>query len=408
MSGRLARAPVSLDRPHALALMAEQAGLDVSSPQAGRDIAALVGRLPVLANEHVMLRSSSEVPNASSQVLVPAAGREIPQPLFTNGRPPSFPERSGWEDSPAFEMLQLRGGIMAQIARAPAVLASDGATLVADFSSPYAGLIHSYDVDLPAMLAAAYQVDGTALLLCDDVHPLNYCHWILDELPRLAALGERRDVVVVTSDEDRPFKRESLRLCGFADRQIIYLRDFQAVRADLLLVTRDIADMPHPAHKAAPWVLDFLRNRLGFAALAARSPAPEMPEKLFISRDDGEGRRIINEAELLRAIEPLGYRRVTLAGRSLSEQIALFARASRVLGAHGAGLANFAFAPHGARLLELFPNSYGMATYYVLAAGQGNSYTSYVAKDVVRGSRSQTDDFRLDVTDFMRCCAALL
>ncbi len=288
------------------------------------------------------------------------------------------------------------------------MLASDGMTLVADFSSPYAGLIHSYDIDVPTMLGAAYRVDGTAVLLCDDVHPLNYCHWILDELPRLTLLGERRDVVVITSEEDRPFKRESLRLCGFADRQVLYLRDFQAVQADRLLVTRDIAAMPHPAHKAAPWVLDFVRNRLGFAALAGRPQDAATPAKLFISRDDGEGRRIINEAELMRAIEPLGYRRVTLAGRPLAEQIALFARATHVLGAHGAGLTNFAFVPYRARLLEVFPKSYGMATYYVLAAGQGNPYAAYVAPEVIRGGRAQTDDFRLNVDDFMRCCGALL
>ncbi len=407
MSG-LARASLSLGKPDALARMAQQAGVPGALSGDPWHVAEAVARLPVLGNAHVQLRPAAESPSAVPRLLQPARQRAIPRPVFTNGRPPCFPKDAGVEQSPAFEVLELEGGFVAQIARAPAVLACDGATLVADYSSPYAGLVHSYDIDLGTVLGAAYRVDGTAVVLCDDIHPLNFSHWMLDELPRLAMLGEQRDAVVVTSEEDRRFKRESLRLCGFADRQIVYLRDFAAVQADRLLVPRDIAVMPHPAFKAAPWVLNFLRGRVGLPAVAQQPAAADGGEKLFVSRDDGEGRRIVNEAELMRAVEPLGYRRVTLAGRSLAEQVALFARATHVLGAHGAGLTNCAFSPLGARLLEIFPLTYGTPAYYVLTAGQGNGYATYVARDIVGGSRAQTDDIRLDVADFMRCCAALL
>ncbi len=407
MNGGRLRAPLSLGKRDALAFLARQAGLGTKLPEQPRDIAALAARLPTLSNAHVVLRDSGQL-GAPVRLVAPQRQREIAQPVFTNGRPACFPEHAGVEYSPAFEVLELEAGYLAQISRAPVVLTSNGATALADFSSPYAGLLHGYDLDLREILAGARRVAGTAIVLCDDIHPLNYSHWLLDELPRLALLGERRDVTVITSDGDRPFRRESLRLCGFADRQVVQLGDFSAVSADRLLVPRDIAEMPHPAHKAAPWALDFLRNRLGFTALAAHGPRVATPKKLFVSRDDGVGRRIINESALMQAIGGLGYVRVTLAGRSLAEQVALFAGATHVLGAHGAGLTNVAFSPHGARLLEIFPRSYGTPAYYVLAAGQGNPYAAYVAAEVIPGDRTQTDDVRLDVADFMRCCGALL
>jgi hypothetical protein len=392
-------APTSLGKPDAVKFLARQAGRQNVDAYSA-NVRSVLESLPRLANQHVRLRNSAETPGVSRTVFFPARTREIPAPVFNNGRPGCFPEYSGIEHSPAFEVLEIADGCLAQISRAPVVLTPWGDTLIRDFSSPYAGLVYGFDFDLRQLLAAAQPISGTAVVLCDDVHPLNFSHWILDELPRLAFLGEQRDVTVVTSDEDRPFKRESLELCGFEPSQILYLGDFQAIRASRLLVPRDIAEMPHPAFKAAPWVMDFLRARLGFAALAAQ-PSGSTPAKLFVSRDDAVGRRIINEAALMDLLRPAGYHRVTLAGLSLPRQIALFARATHVLGAHGAGLTNFAFARQGAQLLELFPSTYGTPAYYVVAAGQGNLYATYIADDVVAGDRAQTDDFR-------RCCGALL
>jgi capsular polysaccharide biosynthesis protein len=224
-------------------------------------------------------------------------------------------------------------------------------------------------------------------------------------LPRLAFLGERRDLTLVVSDQDAAFRRDSLALCGFPAARIVQVADFHAVAADTLLVPFDTRSMPHPAHKAAFWALDFLRARIGFAALATSRPGPR---KLYVSRADAGGRRVLNEDAMMRLLAPLGYELATLSGRSLADQVALFAGATHIVGLHGAGLANIVFAPAGGRLLELFPASYGMPSYYVLAAGQGLGYATYIAHDVRAGSRTQVDDVVIDVADFSACCRDLL
>lgn len=397
----LRRAPPTLGKTEAVRRLAEQAGLEP-----GADVAGLLRRLPVLANADWAIRPGAGMPGLVSREVMPAGARSVAPPLFTNGRPAWFPEQSVSEHSPALDVLDVPGGTLALIARAPVVVAG-ARTIVGDFSSAYAGLVHGLDIDMDRLVAGAVPVAGTALVLCSDIHPLNFCHWLVDELPRIVAVGGRRDVTLIVSEEDAAFRRESLRLCGFPAERVVGVADFSAVRADRLLVTRDLAEMPHPGFKAAPWLLDFLRARVGFAALARYGGAPT-PRRIFVSRDDAVGRRVVNESTLMAALAPAGFSRVTLAGRGLAEQVALFSRATLIVGAHGAGLANVVFAPAGARLLEMFPASYGMPSYAVLAAGQGVDYASYVATDVVRGERPQTDDFRIDVEDFWRCCGGFL
>ena len=93
----------------------------------------------------------------------------------------------------------------------------------------------------------------------------------------------------------------------------------------------------------------------------------------------------------------MGYERVTLAGRSVAEQVALFAGATHVVGPHGAGLANVVFCPPGARLLEILPASYGTPAFYCSRPVVGVDYAAYVARDVRRGSRDQVDDVVIDL-----------
>jgi capsular polysaccharide biosynthesis protein len=307
--------------------------------------------------------------------------------------------------------LRVRNGYLCQLADGPLVVSAQGDVGITDYSSRYARLVYFYNHNLRASLANARFVDGTAVVMCDDVRPLNYCHWIIDWLPRLAFLGDRarrRDVYVVTMPMTTDFQRETLRICGFDEDRIIELDSFQAVRARELMVPSDLHDTPHPAHKGAAWAYSYLRGTIGWRSAPTSTAAAPPARKLYISRADAEGRRILNEDALFAVLSRAGYTRITLSGMTVSEQIAAFAGASHVVAPHGAGLANFAFAAPGAQLVEIFPRTYGTAAFYVLAAAQENPYASYVGEVVAPGHNSQYDDVTVDVDDFARCCAAFL
>src|SRR5262249_17494431 len=144
--------------------------------------------------------------------------------------------------------------------------------------------------------------------------------------------------------------------------------------------------LSHPGHKAAPWVLSYLRSTLGLGAALECDTARRDDDRIYISRRDAPGRRIVNEDELMAHLAQYGYREVVLSGLPLIEQIKIFSSASRVISMHGAGLVNIAFSPRGARLVEILPKTWGMAGFYMISAGLSNDYLSYVTNDIVPAS----------------------
>jgi capsular polysaccharide biosynthesis protein len=342
-----------------------------------------------------------------------ASSRVLRSPIHLSERPQSFPP-AGIENafSPGFTVLSVPKGIFWNFVESPLVLAADGISIVRDYSSKYAPLVHFHETDPADAFRNRIQVDGTAIVMTDDVRPLNFCHWLIDGLPRFAALGERarnRDVYAITLPLTAPFQLETLRMCGFERDRIIEVTNFQAVQARELMVTSDLNSIPHPAFKAAPWAMSYLRSTIGLPALAStRSDPSAPPRKIFVSRNDAAGRRIRNEDSLHAFLREAGYTRIVLSDSSLGEQIRLFAGATHVVGAHGAGLSHVAFLTGPAVVIELFPATYGMPSYYVLTAGLGNTYASYVTRDVAAGPYPQRDDLVIDVADFERRCGHLL
>lgn len=403
----LERVPLTADKSEVAQALAELSGLRLQTGDAGRldaDLGTAVMRLRDPANVGFAFRDSRDLPEVVARTYFPAGEREAASPDHRNGVPTDCPSHGGTECSPAFTLLEVPGGAVVQVGRAPVVLLPARGCVVSDYSSGYARLLRAYDLDLPRVLADARRIEGAALVLCDDVWPLNYAHWLLDELPRLAFLGERRDVSVVVAGPVAGYRRETLLRCGFAPEQIVAVADFAAVRADRLLVSRDVHGMPHPAFKGAWWALDFLRSRLG-PGVAGTPPV----RKIYVSRGDSRGRYVVNEDALMSRLQLLGYERVSLGLRTVAEQAALFAGASHVVGLHGAGLANLAFARAGTQVVELFPVGYGTPTFYVVAAAVGCRYASYVGRgEVVEQGRDQIYDARLDLDHFFVACRDLL
>jgi hypothetical protein len=78
-------------------------------------------------------------------------------------------------------------------------------------------------------------------------------------------------------------------------------------------------------------------------------------KKIYISRSDAKIRRITNEVEIGNLLtSQFGFEIHSLTGMKFSDQVALFASASIIVGPHGAGLANCVFATSSnAALIEI-------------------------------------------------------
>lgn len=331
-------------------------------------------------------------------------------PEHRNGIPKPFQRGIKQAQATTLRLLTLENAYVCHVSDAPVIVTADRAHIVANYSSKYAGLVHFYDHDLNGQLDAALEIDGPALILAGDNRGTNYCHWTVDTLPRLACLrdlADLSDVRIITGPLKAQFQRDALRICGFDDARIVECAPFQAVRARTLMVPEDLHRSLHPACKAAPWAIGFLRETLG-RDTPIRAAAPRNGTRLYISRGDAAHRRVVNEDELVAELGRLNYVPLRLSDMSVQQQVSAFSQASHVVGPHGAGLANIVFAQAGAQLIELFSSEYGTPAFYMLAEGSRVRYASYVAEQLVRSGRPLTDDIVVDTGKFLANCRDLL
>ena len=94
--------------------------------------------------------------------------------------------------------------------------------------------------------------------------------------------------------------------------------------------------------------------------------------RLYISRADAAGRRILNENTIMGRLKALGFERLVLSNMSVPEIVSAFANAEIILSPHGSGLTNILFSPPGAQVIEIdHPRSDFVAHGLSRALGQG-------------------------------------
>lgn len=135
----------------------------------------------------------------------------------------------------------------------------------------------------------------------------------------------------------------------------------------------------------------WLRMRFGIAGRARGK------ERLYIARGAATRRRIVNEPAVIALLERYDFRAVDPGALTVAQQVALFADAGIVVGAHGAALTNAIFMGEGASLIELTHTERVVNTYHEVAGAAKLSYACVIG-DVV-GDRSQPvfADFAVDV-----------
>jgi capsular polysaccharide biosynthesis protein len=175
-----------------------------------------------------------------------------------------------------------------------------------------------------------------------------YYHWLFEVLPRIHMLRTQHPSTNrLFAQATHRFQRESLELLRIAGPELINSEDYEFVSAEELVV---------PFHEIGPrmqypkWVSDFLRAALLPAATQERSADPIT--RLYISRDDAQWRRVVNEPEVLEVLEPLGFRPVKLGQASILQQVRLFHDAEVVVAPHGAALSNLVFSQPGTKVIE--------------------------------------------------------
>ncbi len=380
-----------------LARQAGQGGADVWG-HGVRDVLAAAAQLPgPRANPGITVTAATEAPGTTQHLFAARSHHRLRlagAPPCAGREPPSLVA-----ETPDLRLLQAAEGYLLHLGHAPIVVAADGTSVLAAYSSRYARLVNFIDLDIGAALRTAREIPGPVFVLSDDSWPPRYGHWLLDVVPRLAARAAltQPDTLhalhVAVPPLQAGWQRELLGLCGFDGDRLIELAPMQALRAGTLLATSDLSMPFHPTLSGVPWALRFLRQALGKPV--ASTPRIPLGRRLYLASAHGPGPRVVNEAEILAALQPFGFEPIDPSPLTVSGQIAVFSGAACIVGASCEAMANIVFAPPGSALLELASPSTGPSGLQRPAAVLGQPYDRLFGSDEPV-DRPQCPDMRVD------------
>ena len=235
----------------------------------------------------------------------------------------------------------------------------------------------------------------------------NYCHWITRNMVKLGVLeGTPYESLPLLVNADlRRHQKEFLELLAIPEERLIRLERPALAHIRRLVVPTNVTN-----HAKMGIGTQWLRRHL--AHCMDDAPAGDL---LFVSRDDAQVRRLLNEDELFATLKPLGFESILPGAMPVREQIRRFSRAKVIIGAHGAALGNMVFAQPGIRLIELTTTFKAhIPDFHVLARICNLQFSSIVSDDYdfTRPEPYQADiDFRVDVAEVLaelrRCVPAL-
>ena len=222
----------------------------------------------------------------------------------------------------------------------------------------------------PFYTSPEQSIEGYVFLLRSRFH--NYYHLLLDALPRLLALTRP------------PFNQiEQIKLLcpgGLTHTEQFFLSklDIDHVRplivpeSNVLYRVEHLIFTPLKTEIGAGYLPPFYRNQLQERLHPNR--LSRSSQRIFISREKAQCRRLSNRNELINALTRLGFETYMLEDLTHQEQIELFYHAEVVVGAHGAGLTNVLFSDKMS-VVELFPYSWiPYPHYFYLCKSLGHPY----------------------------------
>ena len=82
----------------------------------------------------------------------------------------------------------------------------------------------------------------------------------------------------------------------------------------------------------------------------------ENSKKIYVTREDSNYRRVINESDVVTFLRDKGYKIINPQLYEIEEQIEVFSNAEKIVAPHGSNLANIIFCKPGTEILEITPS----------------------------------------------------
>ena len=252
------------------------------------------------------------------------------------------------------------------------VLSADGDWLARDVSEDLGKPFERHWLLGFEKMRAPETVPGTTAVVAVNLGA-GYCHWLLEELPRLLTLGRGAAENVLTHMTE-PFAREAWAWRDGGERVIPARRAGHWACGPLMVPS--LADAPGEPTRGTVERVRAFADGLGRGGEWGRGAG--RGERIYVTREKARRRRVANEDALWAELESRGFVKVALEELAWAEQVAVFRAARVVVAPHGAGLANLVFCEPGTRVVELVNRAYFNPVFWRLAALRGLDYRAVV------------------------------
>lgn len=197
----------------------------------------------------------------------------------------------------------------------------------------------------------------------------NYYHFLLEDLPRIILLKELFGCSKIYSAiYDLP---------SFA-REYLSLIEVEVIPVKSQLFFEEIQFVETLGKGILPTGLSI---RLLRKYLTVNGTCADLePKDVYISRKSSQ-REFFDEDQISQWLQQRGFLEVNLENMSVQEQISLMLRTRTLVGAHGAGLANIAFLPDRATVIEISDVKYANPIFQALASTGLNYHQILVDPD---------------------------
>ena len=340
--------------------------------------------ITLIEAEAAGLRTPQGVPMVTAMSYLPAAEIQVPAISFGATSLDGLQLRQTPHDTAAASVIALAPVdcflIRDAVVHSRHGFVTSGAYLFTDFLAhiplhlmPGVGPTETGDWMFPASRPHARLSDAVHLMAGNLE---NYFHWLMDVLSRLdpqicQRAGSQPQPVLLVPQPQHSWQQQSLDLLPTAAIPTMRLDARAVVAVERLIAVPSLNGGGFFPHPAALRPFHAWRARLDPDV----APAPgRRNRRIYISRQDSDQRRLVNEAAVIGTVRAAGFEVVSLTGMDVAAQVRLFSASSRVIAPHGAGLTNIVFCRPGAAVLELHMDGYVQWAFRRLAGLAGLRY----------------------------------
>lgn len=170
---------------------------------------------------------------------------------------------------------------------------------------------------------------------------------------------------IVVHGHRKDWQEEILDILRIPGKKRRYHFEVKARRIDLVVPYRTKGD----AVTVPTWMCDALRGELG-GGMVNRAGT----RKIYLSRKGAPRRRMVNEADMVKRLNNIGFEDRQSDGMTIAEQQALLGSARVVVAEHGAALTNIVWCPTNATVVDIHPTVPAIPCFKILAELRGLRY----------------------------------